>query len=388
MTRPTCRPFLPAALLAVAVTMPCHAEGTHSIDEAFAASKRTGKPVLVLYGDTSYCAPCRKLNADLAKAPLKPLVDQVIELHIDTKDAAGKAAARQFGQLYRSTSNFIPQVYLIAADGKELYNGTRPANLADLLKEAIANSGKQLSEQDLDKLRESFARYEELAAAGDMPEALKELARYAASGSMQPEAARIDGAIAELGVKAREDFDAQLQATIDAEDDDARWTAAYGLAGTVWSYRTLPEVGKELAAEYNRASRKRLLRETLDRAEAMTVAMGLIQDGERRRGAIALRKVVQRHPETPAAELAGAELAKLGPEFAAAAEDADEDEAGGPQESTADDVRKAQSHLRMAKVFARGNKSRALEYCDKTIAAAPSSAYADQAKALKARLED
>ena len=143
-----------------------------TLRQATAASRSTGKPIFAMYGE-DYCPACVSLMKRLkSDESLKSYGDAFVVLKIDRKDPDWET----FRSRYRVDRPAIPQLYFVAADGRELHTqvgAPRGEGLTRLFDTVLADSGPGLPPAQVQAL-------ERLTAAGDSDEGfLRSAVRFA-----------------------------------------------------------------------------------------------------------------------------------------------------------------------------------------------------------------
>jgi len=108
-------------------------------DEAVAASKESGKPLLVVFS-ASWCPPCQTNKKKVYPSDeVTPFHEKFVWVYLDTDLEKNSAVAKEFGV------SGIPHIQFLATDGKSLdkvVGGTSPERFAEKLKAVLekANS--------------------------------------------------------------------------------------------------------------------------------------------------------------------------------------------------------------------------------------------------------
>ncbi len=114
------------------------------------------------------------------EAKLKPLVAQFVPLKLDVKSDD----YRVWRQRHKPPKNAIPQVFIVRADGEELYNnvgGMKADKLHPLLTNVLGKSGVILSESQATKVQQAVEKSNGEIQAGKFSEAIKTVAAIPAS---------------------------------------------------------------------------------------------------------------------------------------------------------------------------------------------------------------
>ena len=230
-----------------------------------------------------------------------------IPLKIETNgDQWGKWATR-----YQHEGNSIPIVFVVRADGQQLYgkSGSLPGpELPLMINQVLGQAGTIYSDQQLDLLKTSLDKAKGSLAGGDTAGAVRELGRISKLG-----------ALGSLGSYAQAALDAdafakqlieQGRAALTAANEKlaaeaTRFEGALALAETKRIYSALPPLKNEIAAAANAARTKPDLRDTVRLAEQLDEARDLLQTpAGKRRAVTTLNRIIADKPGTPAAKLA------------------------------------------------------------------------------------
>jgi tetratricopeptide (TPR) repeat protein len=329
-------------------------------------------------------------------------VVQFVPLKVDTD---GGEAWQKWASKYQHEGNGIPIVYVIRADGQKMY-GKSGGMGGDALKlfmvQQLQQAGRVLTEEDSAKLTEALDKAKKALEAGKPNEAVqavaatKKIGSPGSLGSYAKVAVETDQLVKKLLGEAKARItDAQQKVST----GDAPFDAVLTLVEAKRVYAAFPELKVELVAATRALNKDEKARELLKQAEALDRARGCLDlPNGQSRAATALRKLIEQHPDGPAAELAKKELEKLpggagetpavATRPAAPRGTADSDGAASDSPpSGAAARRKAASSLKMAKVFLSSRPDKAKKYAEEVIDLSPQSAEAEEAKALLEQLK-
>lgn len=108
-------------------------------DAAMAESKKTGKPVIVVFS-ASWCGPCKVMKRDVYPSKeVKEYHDKFIWAYLDTDLDSNKAAVSKF------QFEGIPHIEFVSPDGSSLGNqtgSTAPKDFAKQLKGVLKAAAK------------------------------------------------------------------------------------------------------------------------------------------------------------------------------------------------------------------------------------------------------
>lgn len=262
-----------------------------------------------------------RLNTDRS---LAPLVAQFVPLKVST-DAAD--SWRQWSSRYRADGNGIPMIFVVRADGQQLYGKSgsldTPA-LGQLMVQTLAQAGRIFTPAELTTLSESVAAAKKARDEGDVFTAvvkLKTLKRFGDLGdfkSFAKPALEADALAKDLTEEGQTQLDAAREQLAEKPDDFAA-VLAYTESKRI--YGQLPTL-ERVFAEAARAVEKDLDETPVFRqAEAISRARSYAQTvrGGEKRAIETLSRLIAQFPATPAAELAQAEIRALGGEPVATA---------------------------------------------------------------------
>ena len=315
----------------------------------------------------------------VTELPLQPLLAQFVSVHIDSNSTEWHAWDRK----YPSQGGSIPIVYIVRADGESLYaesNSLPGAELTLLLAQTLAKSGKMLSEAQLKKLTDGVAAADKAHEAGDIAAAVLAAARLAGSGSYAEAALAADALAVKLADEAQEKI---IAADKKLNEESTALQGAVELAAVNRLYRKLPGVVKAVKDVTAKHALDAAGRERFAQAEQFDRAAAYEDEREAAKAARIYQQLLEKYPSGPAAEQARTRLAALGPAAAAAA---DKTPPGG-KSAPSQDLKKAASMLKMAKLFAEKKPEKAKAYAEQILQLAPDSPQAQEAKSLLESLD-
>jgi hypothetical protein len=230
-----------------------------------------------------------------------------IPLKIETNgDQWGKWATR-----YQHEGNSIPIVFVVRADGQQLYakSGSLPGpELPLMIEQVLGQAGTIFSDQQLELLKTSLDKAKSTLEAGDTASAVRELIKISkigtlgSLGSYAQVAQDADGLVKKLVEQGRA---ALTAANEKLEQEATRFDGALALAETKRIYSALPPLKTEIVAAANAARTNPDVRDTLKLAEQLDEARDLLQKpAGKRRAVTALNRIIADKPGTPAAKLA------------------------------------------------------------------------------------
>lgn len=219
---------------------------------------------------------------------------------------------RKWAAQYRHEGSSIPIVFVVRADGKQLYarSGSLPGQeLPLMLEQVLSQAGTIYNEQQLQVVKSSLDRSQELLAAGDTAGAVREFSKVSKLGALgqlgsyAQTAVQADSFAQKLVEQGRS---ALTEANEKLGQDDTRLEGALVLAETKRIYSALPPLKSDIVAAASAARTNPELRDTLKLAEQLDEARDLLQKpAGQRRAVTALNRIITENPGTPAAKLAG-----------------------------------------------------------------------------------
>ena len=266
-------------------------------------ASRTGRTVLAVAGYAD-CAACRRFKSQLGS---QPLVAQFALLEL-TMNGDGWREWKAWQEMTETKEKSSPQVFVVRADGRVLHGGPVPRDLAGFLRGQLDQGGQPLSDDQAAMLEKTLTEARELATAGDRFGAMRSLAPALAVRSFAAPAR----AVHEYG----ESLAAEIGASIDeaagrVADSPEGVEAAVALVDANRSFmKLLPEVAKSAAVSLASLKKKTDLRAVLQQAEQLQQADAAARQSAEK-GAAKYRRLVEQHPGSAAATVAGARLAKL-----------------------------------------------------------------------------
>ena len=292
-------------------------------------------------------------------------------------------------QKHKPTGNAIPMIFIVSAEGKEIYNkGGLPAGdgLKKLLMTGIAETGGAKKLPPLwGSMIAAWPKIETLLSHHRKAEAITMAAKFA---SLAPAHDKLGPKMEEWTKEAGGDLKTAQQQLASADE------VLQGITGALWVQRVygkLPGVKEpleKLMAEVRSDEKKAAM---LEQAQALDKARALEEREGKHMGLVAYRTVASRYAGTPAAGLAEKRIGELSPGGAQASAakpagsgSASSSKAAGSSVSSSKsaDHKKAASYLSMARTFAATRPDKARQYAQKVLDLLPDSDEAGQARRL------
>jgi tetratricopeptide (TPR) repeat protein len=356
------------------------ARGQAAIQAAIARAKQTGLPMLVI-GVTDTCPHCVKL---LQRLKTEPDLQQLLTQYVPIEIKAGTPDWNVWTQQYKPGGGGVPLIYIVDAEGKEVYNKSgapQGDGLKQLLTMGITQTGgpKKIG-PERDAMIAAMRKIETLLERGKKAEAIAAAAPHAAKAA---EHDKLGPMIQEWTKEAAAELE-KARKQLDSADEVLPGILAALAVGRV--YGELPGVKEPLDKMLANVRNDSKKADLLEQAHALEKAQGL-EERESKRGAVAAyRTVINRYPDTPAAQLAQKRLEELSPKSVAVASRATP-AGGSPPSGGQSDHKKASSYLRMAKTFSASRPEKAKEYAQKVVDLLPDSREAREAQDLIKGLE-
>jgi len=286
----------------------------------------------------------------------------------------------EWSRKYKHEGNGIPIVYVVRADGKQLYgkSGT-PSPLPLFLLTALKQGGPLLAEKKLESLQRNLEKVEQLREQGQTETAVSQLRRNLNTGSFASAAVKSEQIATELTTEATE---ALKQARDDLDVDGKRLNAAIRILQIDRDYGGLPPVHKLMGAELRRLRTQSETRDLSKQAESLVKAQSYQRDKKWRQALTAYQRVIDRFPKTQAADLASQEIVKVRAESHAPPTTSKADNPPQPSKPLGAQAKRAASLLRLGKLLLKRNPQQARSYFERVIKTAPDSAAAGEARQL------
>ncbi|MBX9789135.1 MAG: thioredoxin family protein [Pirellulales bacterium] len=375
---------------------PTGVPGASGLKDALDRSARTGRPLLAMAGSKT-CGPCQELLKRLSTdASLAPYLAAYIPLKIDTETPEWQT----FAQRYKAPGNSIPILFVIRADGEQIYgqSGSHPgAQLPTVLGQALTQCGTILSDQQVLQAEGIVTKVNKLLSEERTDEAVAALVpalgAYGGSYAMAAQqVVKLGEELTSRGQKALGDAEQKLAI------DDAALEGAIELVAINRTFVRLPEMNVALRDAMRKYRKEDTTKELLRQAEQFDKATQYAHKKQPKKAMSAYQAIAAKYEGTPAATLAETKIAELegqGIERGAAPASGSSPAARtasrrkpAASEHSAEDLRKAQSYLRNAKTFAaKKNTTKAREYLEKVVSLVPGSDESQEAEKLLGELK-
>ncbi len=224
-----------------------------------------------------------------------------------------------WAQKYRHEGNGIPILYVVRADGQQLYgrSGAKSGDeLPQFLSAQLQTAGTIFSNQQLAALRAAVADARRAFDEGDAFTAVKridsirKLGEPGRLGSYATVAIEADAVHQQLLEQGRQ---ALQQAREQLASNDQRFAGVLGIVTANRTYQKLTELRKELGTAERELGKNAALKEELKQAELLDRALALLRQKNGQKPAVAaLENIVTRFATSPAATIAQQKLSELG----------------------------------------------------------------------------
>lgn len=316
---------------------------------------------------------------------VKLLAAQFVLLKVSTDD---DKTWGQWNGKYPAPGDGIPKVFVVRADGKLLYgkSGT-PDPLPEFLSAGLNESGKFLSQKQIEQLAKTLAEVQKHLEQDDVPLAVQKLSRVLSSQSFAEPAVSAQQLATELTERA-------TKALTDAETQLAdSQTAFEGILAIVEIERTyilLPAMRKPITFAVTALKKDRVKRDYYSQADALDKANLLASQKKPELALAAYRTLETRFPNSRVAELASAkakELADNGVTAKAVPATGSNTSSSAKATVSKDDEKRAAAQFKIAKLYLKSNPDKARLTLKQVIDLVPGSELAREASDLLKSLE-
>jgi tetratricopeptide (TPR) repeat protein len=277
---------------------------------------------------------------------------------------------------YRAEGNGIPKVYVVRADGKQIYaKSGAPQALPQFLALALKSSGRIPNRVELTQLSGDLKAAQAAIKAGEIQKASKILSRRTEGIYAEPALAlqKLEATLNEQGKTAL----AAAQTKI--KDKETAFDGLLELVAVERDYSRLQPLRKPIAAAVTAVRKDAALRELLATAEVVDRAKEYESQKKLQQALKAWRLVQTKSPKSPAAKLAGERIAALEKQGVSPSA---EPTPKSKRPVSGIDEKRAAFQLDLGKRYLKRSRRKAKEYFKKAIELAPKSKAADEARKL------
>ncbi len=212
---------------------------------------------------------------------------------------------------YKCEGLGIPMVYVVRADGTQLYgrSGALPEDaLPRMLLEQLKQSGKAATPKQLALWAKAADAARDYVDQGQIAKAAARIVPFLGAGSYAGPAVALEKMAGELGQQGRAKI---AQAEEKLASTQTAFEGAAELVEANRQYAKLPELKKPLGQTLAKYRKDPKTRELLTHAELFDRAKFYEENKQLKQAATTYQLVVSRYPDTPAAEMAQARLKDL-----------------------------------------------------------------------------
>lgn len=278
---------------------------------------------------------------------------------------------------YRSVGTGIPKVYVVRADGKQIYGKSgAPRALPQFLASALKSSGRIPSRVELTRLSRELKSAQAAIKAGEIQKATRILSSSRSSGIYAGPALALQKLEAALIVQGKS---ALAAAQKKIENTETAFDGLLELVTVERDYSRLQPLRNPITAAVAAVRKDAALRELLESAKAVDRAREYESQKNLKQALKAWRLVQTRYPKSPAAKLAGERITAIKKQgVSAPAEPTPKSKV--PVSSR--DEKRAAFQLRLGKLLLKRSPRKAKMYLERAIKLAPKSKAADEARKL------
>ncbi|MBL9124439.1 MAG: thioredoxin family protein [Planctomycetaceae bacterium] len=366
-----------AAILSAAGLFAAQLAHAASVDEALQLSQKTGRAIFAMAGSKN-CGACQALEKRLVTDPsIQPLIASFIPLKIDTDGPEWQTWATRF----KPTGNTIPMIFVVRADGEQLYgqsNNLPGAELPTFLTQMLQQTGAPLPETQVDALQTALLAANKALSEKQVEKAIQTIGPCLGTGSYAQAAVEIEKLarqMCEEGSAAVKEADAKFA------DPEQAFDGALQLAALERTYAKLPPVVEEARNAIKLRRREPANKDLLAQAKLLDQAKAFEEKQLPKRALASYQTVATRYAGKPAGELAQARIAELEQSLPPSTSRSAATPARGSASSELA-AKKAASLLKMGKGLLEKRPEKAREYLAQVVELAPESAAGQEARTL------
>ncbi len=283
-----------------------HETVADSIDEALEQAAETGRPIFVVAINKG--AGSAKF---LARLKTDKSLDRYMELFIPLKIRVQTKEWNKWAGRFQYQAGERPILYVVRADGKQLYGKAGPHRgneLTQMLELVLGQAGTIYDDQQISVITEAVAGAKQALKEGDTAAAVRKLAviqKFGMPGSLGSYA-RPAVACDELVKKLLEQaFDELTNAAEQLRVREKGLDGALAVATIQQTYQPLKELDQEITKVIARLKANRECRELIDQARSLEQArVWMASPTKRGRAVPILERVILKAPDSPAADRA------------------------------------------------------------------------------------
>lgn len=289
------------------------AQQQEAIDQATAASKITGAPMLVIAGRET-CPNCQNLIKTLGQREFARLTSGMIPLKIDVDQPQWREWSGKQG---RPNGTTLPFVYVVRADGQTMHSHSGPmeANeLANVIGVQLQRAGQPLNERQVSAINDAVEAARTSFEEGKTAQAVRELlplkriGELGQIGSYAECAVEADKLVAEMAEQVSQTLETVSQ-QIDSQENSTE--ACFQAIQAKRIFGSIDAIDAMINPVLAEIRRERSLRDAMSDAQSVDRACKQCENSSsRQRGLDALQTLIDEAPDSPLAELASKQLEK------------------------------------------------------------------------------
>ena len=278
---------------------------------------------------------------------------------------------------YRSEGTGIPKVYVVRADGKQLYGKSgAPRALPQFLALYLRASGRIPSRAELIRLLRSLKTVQTAIKEGDTRKATQILSSRKTAGMYAESALALQKLEATLTVQGKA---ALTAAQKKIENSETAFTGMLALVAVERNYGRLRALRKPISVAVKTVRKDITLRALLKTAKLVDRAREYESQKKMKQALIAWRLVRTKSPRTSAAKLAAERISAIEKQGVSVSA---KPTAKSKTPVRSRDEKRAASQLRLGRLLLKRNPSKAKLYFERVLKLAPKSQAADEARKL------
>lgn len=279
---------------------------------------------------------------------------------------------------YRAEGSGIPKVYVVRADGKQIYGKSgSPQALPKFLTSALNASGRIPSRAELTRLARELKTAQKAIDDGAIQDATTVLGRAKIAGVYAGSAIalrKLTATMVKQGQTALADANKKI------EDPKTTFDGLTALVAVDRNYGRLPALRRQITAAVRAVRKDSALRVSLDRAKLVDRAQQYEADKKLKQASNAWQAVLAKFPKTASAKLAAERISDIAKQGVATSPAKSKPTT---KKSTASrNEKRAASQLRLGKLQRKRNPVKARQYFENSIKLAPKSKIAQEAERL------
>ena len=210
---------------------------------------------------------------------------------------------------YKIDGDGIPKVYVVRADGEQLYGKTgAPRQLPQFLSSALKSSGRIPNPSEVKRLNQSFELARKALDDGDIDKVTSIVARSKSDGVFAEPAVKLRSMMSEL---TEEGASALTAATEAINDEAVTYETFREFVQVEGKYGRLPGLRIPIANAIKAIRKKAAQRNPYEQAKLVHRAEGYEKANKNKSALVSWKQIVTRYPDSSAAELARQRITEL-----------------------------------------------------------------------------